>query len=341
MKNAINIFAAILMATCALLICTNNINAAKLVVDNSGFNPNNYPDYASAEMDANSGDTIYLSPTGLPYGALTITKSQLRIFGGGNGHPDLPARTITNNITVSAVDSIEFNGIYILGNINGGSNEYLSISNCSIVGSITNVGNGSLFRNNILVGSFSSCVGVNISNNIISTNFTTMISCTFANNLIYERTNTWFFNNLQNSIVTDNIMFYDASTVATSITTSFIDNNIFEDDAWLSAAGATSNNIVEDSLFVFFPPQSTDFISEFLYDWDLTYIAGNSAEGAGTGGSDIGPFGGNYPMSRQWLMYANPYPLILDVQINNGSLTLPSGGFVPINIKASNIVSGQ
>ncbi len=300
---------------------------------------NLFTNWSDAYASTLSGDTIYVSGSAKNYGSITLTK-QLTLIGPGY-FLSQNSNTQVNKL-IAAFGDITFNGgsqgsklkgiccsgyagydviipvsdifisnCYIPNTIDIDRNDDANINNITIekcyIGKVSyyagydGVFNNFTFANNIVKGSFDVPNG---SSGIISYNL-------FVNNIFRSQSNSSFeiANNIYLNSNTSNFNIQPLPDVA-------VHHNI----SLTGAFGNDNNNITV--------PQSTLFISdEGASDDGMYMLSENSpAKGAGSNGTDIGPFGGLDPYRLSGL------PNLPNIyELSTGGLV--SGDGLPVRIK--------
>jgi hypothetical protein len=267
-------------------------SAAKWRVNNTGIQA----DFITAQEAASSpqvvnGDTIYFEGSTWPYGNVTVNK-RLVIIGPGyflgendSTQADKKAARVGTITLAGGSDGSVVKGMYI--------ESYLTINSTSDVTAERNYCNALdinyncvklvIIRNYINSIAASSCNHVLISNNIISYDgawgltISNSGSAIIANNVIKG------YININNSVFKNNIslMTNPGGFVTANVTS---ESNIGAGTQFGTSSGNQSN-VDMNAVFTF--TGSTD--------GKYTLKAGSPAIGAGTGGTDCGIFGGDYP----------------------------------------------
>ena len=280
------------------ILCATVSNAAVWRVSNvSGANA----DFTGITEALNStmvqsGDTLYIEPSPVSYGSISVTK-MLTIIGNGYFLTQNPeTQSNTNNSTLG---SVSFNngsaGSSISGCVTGSIN--ISTSNITIernkissVGIAANISDIAIIRNYIESDSYYSIInfGSNVNNVLVSGNFIKNTYALYSNRAISMSTTS--------SAIIENNVIYNGVTIYNS---NFY-NNILCDGTFTPVNSTYTNNVGNDNQFgtangnqqyvdmggVFEGSGSTDG------KWQLK--VGSPAIGAGTGGQDCGMFAGPY-----------------------------------------------
>ena len=332
--------------------------SATLVANNNPGAPtgtNVYPTLTAALTAATPGDIIYVVPSSISYGDITITKS-ITIFGAGL-RPDknLPIKSKVNYIYIDA-SNVRVSGLigsseWRLGSsISNTTISNITIENCRFPGmrhysTTVTVGN-LLFRNNVINmgGSngldFNTTSSVIVTNNVIITLYGSSLygieanGITFSNNIFrYEGTSGTndgqTFENVDNCLFEFNI-FYGSSPAlpdAGSVNNVFNYNlsygnsvNTFPSTG-SNGTNATGNVEGGDPLFTNFPLGKS---------WDnsfnLSLGAGSPALNIDGSGTNAGVTGGATP----WDSDGSLLPTVQSISI---PAVVPVGSDLNVNVK--------
>ncbi|MGL4629978.1 MAG: hypothetical protein ACRCVT_02135 [Leadbetterella sp.] len=308
-----------------------NNNPGVVLVTNKVFSS-----FFAANSFASSGDTIYLEPSDINYGNITLNK-KITIIGPGyllSKNPNTPfdkrtasfsnISTSNNNIDGTKLFgfevknsagvygditlSVSANDVEIFGCIfndlrvsSGNTARSFNISNNIILNNIRHLGtttgySGCNFSNNIILGSVSESDNDNIFKNNIIYGGATFLG-KFFNNIIFQN-NTVGFEFNQSSKVFNNVCVGCTGTSA--------NNNFF------TTAASTIFNTAE--------PRNLDDLRDDAFQ--LPSIS--PAKGKGVGGIDCGVFAGATPYVLSGIP---PYPML-----TNFSQAPISGSNLPITI---------
>ena len=280
------------------ILCATVSNAAVWRVSNvSGANA----DFTGITEALNStmvqsGDTLYIEPSPVSYGSISVTK-MLTIIGNGYFVTENPeTQSNTNNSTLG---SVSFNNGSAGSSISGCVTTSINISTSNITiernriysMSITaNISDIVIMRNYIENSTYSSIINIggNVNNVLVSGNFIVNTYGLSANRAISMSTTS--------SAIIENNVIYNGVTIHNS---NFY-NNILRNGTFTPVNSTYTNNVGNDNQFgtangnqqyvdmggVFEGSGSTDG------KWQLK--VGSPAIGAGTGGQDCGMFAGPY-----------------------------------------------
>ena len=308
MKNLLTITAAILFACSAnakIVYLNNNLSEANI-------DENLYITWTDAYAACSPGDTIYVTGSNVGHGSITITKP-LNIIGPGyfldqNLETQVNKKSVVfSSITFSAGSENSFiSGLTITNtnsyvNIHSGIND-ITIENCYLTYIYFNNGSGTV-NNNIQIKKCyfwktNSNISRNVNNDGICTNL--LVSNNIFNGGIIIPTGS-------TGIFTQNLCRHNTLSLGT--TSSFeVSNNIYlnqnSNNFYIQPLPDASvhHNISITGVFGsendnFTAPEGSLFIGDANASTDGQYQLGNGspAKGAGSGGVDIGPFGGPDP----------------------------------------------
>ena len=350
-----------------ILVCLVLITTPFIVISQNLLVANNNPGAgsgvnvftgATALQDAHAaavnGDIIYVVPSQVSYGTMTISK-ELTIFGiGFRPTKDLANKSVLNQINLNS-SNVTLSGLIVEGDIDVGlSLSGVTLSNITIensrfgrveMGSANGVTlNNLLARNNIVEGnggvatSFLLYVtsNVTITNNIIFTSCCTAPSMRVTGAMITY--NTFISDNrgidaeLDNNTFDHNIFYGTNLTLQSTSDGNVWTNNIsFGSSGLVFGAGAGSNGTISGNIENM-DPLFTDV--PITRNWsdshDFTLQAGSPALSTAPLNlttEDMGPSGGPTPFDPE----GNLLPLIQSVTIPS---VIPAGTDLPVTIKA-------
>jgi hypothetical protein len=347
MKVLLPLFLACCMSTL--------IRANILTVSNNTTYPGQYNSIQTAVDAATAGDTIYIYPSGSPYGETVNINKRLVLIGSGANpqRPSVPTSFITGfNFTSSAASGSVLTGMHIYTTILSGSDanpvDNLVVSDCKIdAGVCLFYGNNILIENCIFASNYPTGQGIQIpsysTGNIIQNNYIHgYVALRPGTNTIIRNNifasgdgNTVAFTDLQRGepfgagVKILNNIFFKTNPVGPNAVSDACEfkNNIYHltgNDVPVNAQ--SSGNINADPLFVNYPIAGAGF--SFEYDFRLQ--PSSPAINFGTDGKDIGMWGGPSPVN---LGFEPPIPRIYDFKVNNA--TVPAGGTLQLTIKAT------
>ncbi len=333
-----------------IFLAVLSANATVLTVNNGTVSGGQYTS-AQAAIDASAeGDTVYIHGSNTSYGNVTL-KKRIVLLGAGHtpqstqynmkselGYIYLNKGTSVTLPTGSVIKGIDFS--YLLGNNGSLDVNNITIERCNSY-AIQVLGNGWLIANSILPS-----LDINyFSNVIVNNNFITSISGS----------------NKPSVLITNNIFISGGNSNSLQPDVSYVNitNNIFINPE--SSFGAYSStfkqNTLSKNIFVYADPQkfidlqfpnnsssgnlntaNPQFVSDIpllvsttllsSYDWHL--LSTSVGKNYGTDGTDVGIYGGSYPMPN--LTGAPNIPQMISVDIENS--VIPQNGILNVAIKA-------
>ena len=292
-----------------ILITYNFSNATIINVDNNPNRPSGY--YSSLPLAINAavaGDTLYVYPSNITYGTITLTK-KLHLFGAGytgiSGAESQISKLYLDTTTSPAsnpsgttIQGFKINRLYcskpnIVNIVIAGNHisSYFNLStNCS----------GWLITNNYIGGdiSINNNSSIIISNNVFYSGYgiytSNSSSVVISHNMFFSW---YYFSNVFNATISDNIFICSNSNPAT---TSMAHNNFMNNISWRSALNpytlppesntGSGNKSNQD-------PKFETALSSGNFDYTKDYHLKSTSPGknAASDGTDIGPYGGNNP----------------------------------------------
>ncbi|HXC04465.1 MAG TPA: hypothetical protein VNZ86_06910 [Bacteroidia bacterium] len=324
------------------LLTAGAMNANVITCSNNAIAAGMYNTIQAACNAANAGDTVYVMGSPTDYGTVTI-KTRITLIGAGY------AVTGTQNNWGSEVDYIHLDSVAFGNPVSGtkimGLYINSGVDNSGSAGTINNVdiercfgngwfyveGTGWTIRNCVSYGvqvqNYNYCyIQNNFIGNIQYSNKTTVVidHNTFNNS-------SGCFYSMSNALIANNIFYY--SSPLANVTSCTFSNNITTNSSAqvLPPAGNTGSGNFNNT-----PPGWTDgtiptttisLSTEWIYSWKLGTSA--PAHNSGTDGTDLGAYGGTYPMPN--LTGATRIP---QMQALNVSGVVPAGGNLNVNFKA-------
>lgn len=337
MKASILLF--LLCLLCALSYGQGNI----ISVNNNAAAGADYTSLQMAIDSAEAGDVIYVYPSASSYGNITLNKG-VTLFGPGyqigqnsedlgvttvNGEASIGTLTIGSNCSNATISSFKinfipgsgFNNVIIQRNWITARIDIDNVDNVEIVGNYFSAG---YVGDNINHCMIDASINVVIKNNIFHA-FHSEASITTTNGCYDGSDNLHVFSS---SAIIENNLFRDRVEVQNSV----IRNNIFLrfsacGGGYQESIGSNSNNTINNNIMGFTTNygSATNLISvpqdsitigwpnqnETSFDSRYQLSSFSKARGAGTNGTDCGPFGGDTPYQLSGLP---PIPLIYDIQ---------------------------
>jgi hypothetical protein len=314
-------------------------NAKVLTVSNSASSGGQYTSLQAAIDAAALDDTIYVHGSTDSYGSVSITK-RLVIIGAGYAPQgtqlnlastiiSINIDSLTTTIPVNPVSNTKLIGLEVT-NINCNDNNIngILIDRCMISGTIYVKGKNWILRNSLIntiyIYNYPNCL---IVGNIINTLNNSNQSTVFISNNIFV---TGSFYDISYAILSNNIFW--STTPLTGFTYCTFNNNVtYAGTAQVLPYGSNSgaNNINANPQFVSTIPSSNVYTASMPnYDWHVG--AASPCKNTGTDGSDIGIYGGSYPMAN--LTGAYKIPQITEMIIQE--VLLPVNGTLTVKFKA-------
>lgn len=367
MKTIEKSFSGIILIAFLLVLPKGQANATVITVSNNPVDSAAamYSDLQAAIDAASAGDTIYVSGSPISYGNITITK-QLTLIGAGY-NPDNQHGYATKIGTLNLSEAglpypSTSDGTSIIGfDISGIHNnsyqgcdditvERNRIQGLTINGKSDNHSTGWIIVNNIFSIAYNAYLHGNsyVFNTIIANNIITGenyysygIFTDFSNGTVIIKNNLFLdcdpaFSGLSNVTLSNNIFFGASVGNSTSQADycTFL-NNISYGGTYTSFSYGTNTAVdnIEDT--------SPDFVSvsgqSFDYSYDYHLQGTSPGKNAGSDGTDIGIYGGSYPLPSggdvPWQTSAMPaIPQIMQLDILNS--TLPADSTLRVRIKA-------
>lgn len=348
--------------TMILMLALIKLNAAILQVNNSTNSPVTFTNVTDAITAANNGDTIYIAGTIYPYGNFTITKEITILGTGANPQKQLPYVSSVGEIDMTSnLSHVKISGLYITGRLllAPGTN-YLSVEYCffsamhiqlnnncnntkisgnifynysqtrwrnidgfdqcgGYYGACTNL----LIENNVFNGSIS---GLNIPGTVIQNNIFLVNNPAFDGINVYNNGGCYTTSYISNATIQNNI-FYRADPTQFTSGCTFNNNITYHPSNTFSALSGTGNldNINPD--FINFPAAGDYF--GWAYNFNLQAVSpGNNA---GTDGTDIGIYGGTFPVTTSGETYN--MPVVRQMNITNTNV--PQNGNINVKIRST------
>jgi len=326
--------------TILLGVLAISANAAVFVVDNGTLSGTKYKQVDAAIADADKGDTIYITGSTTAYSGFTLDK-RLVIIGAGyivsGTQYNWPTKvgniyiSTSYTATGSIIKGMSAGSIWQNGNGVASNNitlERMLCGSIGIVGSnwiiknniIGNIGigynNNVTISNNIISGSISGSdkPSVVIINNIlIGGSYMNGVSYSvFANNIMVNPTNIPAFSGGQNTY-NKNLLVYNAET----------DYKPFPPTG---NTGGDNKNTTDAIFTQKIPIASVGTPTDYLWMLKATAVGKNW----GTDGTDVGIYGGSYPMPN--FTGVINMPQIVSFNILNS--VIPANGTLNIELKA-------
>lgn len=345
--------------------------AGIITVDNRTGGGANYTSISGAINSASNGDTIYIHPSSINYGSITVGKSL--VFIGPGHHPEytggmgasVGAIRLNNGSSGSKITGLILTqvacNLFAQSHDIVISNNFFNSLNAIAGGYGSNAGNhgGSnnwLIQGNVIIEE-TGCGGCEVIN--LRTSANTNSNWIISNNFIQTKSsqnNTTLFDNLNNTIIIENNIIVHQNTQSlfyTGVSGGEFRNNIFWitrneiTDIMVDANGVIfSNNLTYHSNGSLVPltgdnnvdNSNPNFISiasdNPVWDYANNYqLSPNSpGENAGADGSDVGIYGGGFPFRTEG--YPQDFPRLQAFDLLSNTI-VPPGGSIEINLKAT------
>jgi hypothetical protein len=329
-----------------VLFTISTLSAHVITVSNNAITAGHFTTIQTAADSANVGDTIYVMGSPSDYGNVTI-RTMVTMIGAGYAVTGTQYNyaSIVDNIYIDSVSfGNQVSGTRILGmDVNSnldysgtGNINNIDIERCYVNNWIYVNGHNWTIRNCIMN------YGVQVQSNayiyvqncflgqVQYSNQTTVI---FDHNNFVNNNSTVFYS-VSNALVTNNVFYYDNPINGTQEVNCTFTNNITSASSTINL-NAYAGNTGAGNIFST-PPGFTDatipasYIStNTIWNYKWTFKPTSLAYHAATDGTDIGAYGGSYPMPN--LTGATRIP---QMTLMNVSGVAPAGGNLNVNFKA-------
>lgn len=316
-------------------------NATILTVNNSATSGGQYTSLQTALDAASVGDTIYVHGSTESYGTATIKKRVVLIGAGyapqgtqfnwpstvGSIYID----SISTTIPVNPVSHTKLIGLQIEGIVScydANINDIL-VERCMVTSYIGVAGKNWIIRNSLIsyiyVYNYPSCL---IINNIINDLYTSNKSSVLISNNIFA---TGSFSSVSYAILTNNI-FWSSTPLSGFEYCTFNNNVTYATTAQVLPYGTNTGggNINADPQFVSTNIPTSNLTTAHMPEYNWNVGATSPCKNAGTDATDIGIYGGGYPMIN--LTGAYKIPQITEMNIQNA--VLQASGTLTVKFKA-------
>jgi len=319
-------------------------------VSNNLANPAQFTEIQAAINAAADGDTIYVAGSATGYGNVLVNK-RIVLIGAGYQQTGANTRTLISELDiVSSTDNgggsgSRISGLLINANLDGDPDQIISdviIERCLINrGDLINVNFGLnenwIFRNNIVYQDQN-----NVRHNFLCG---AAVNLRLENNIFQgessSSTNNAYFQVRSSSAIVTNNVFFDYTI---ELDDALVTNNIFLDQSFTDLGVVSSNSTFNNNIFngESTPGTSTNtlnnnlnsdpgFVNEnnrfFDFGEDLNLTTASPGKSAGTDGTDIGVYGGNFP-----IVFEPSNPQITQLLIN--TVQIPVGGELEFTVQA-------
>jgi hypothetical protein len=321
------------------------LSAHVITVSNNAVNAGQYTNLQTAVNAANAGDTVYVMGSPTDYLSVTISKPRITLMGAGYNVTGLQNNynSVVDYVYLNgSVNGVKIQGLYIGSNIQqtGASVtvDSVDVERCFVSSSVYIYGQHWTIRNN------------NLDNVIIQNNANVYIQ----NNFIEDIQNT-----NQLTVYVDHNIFatYGGNALYTGISNAQITNNVFYYSSPENSSGCTfKNNIcsagsaydlntyagnTESGNIYANPPGWTDatipastVCQTCVWSYKWTFTAASPAHLAATDGSDIGVYGGLYPMPN-----LNGFTHIPQIVSMSATGIVAQGGNLNLSFKGQGIMA--
>lgn len=299
----------LILVTTLAMVALTNVQAKIWRVNNMPGVNANFMTLQAAHNGAKSGDTLYLEGSPTSYGGLKCSKG-LFILGPGyflNQNLNLQANSLEASVGTIDLDlgssGTTLSGLSI-SDLNISSGNIVIRRNC-IYGNINFVNSSSanifITQNYINSGRIVNDLSSSISNLSISNNYINgsvflsyNISAVISNNIIRS------FLSVYNSTITNNIIFQDFvinsnNSYSNNISVAGASKTVGTANGNQSNVAVNSIGAVEANTFVVEPNVSSSDAKPFTDDSRWQLKPGSPLLTAGTGGTQVGIFGGSSP----------------------------------------------
>lgn len=350
MKKSVLLAAIAVFAAAASFATVVNVSNAPSSPVNPPFTYNSLQTAVNAAAD---GDSLYVHGTNISHGSLVITDKTVVLIGAGYGNnlqSNFQQKTFIDNITFSGFSgtkNVVLVGIYVSGTIgtqaaNTPVNNLL-IDRCAMF-RLSAQCNNLILRQSILeVGcdgnpTFQPTVNGNaiIQNSVIAGNVGAVgVNTSMWENNIFKATDCGVgaVSSYNGSATFVNNIFNNGFTINVSNCT--FNNNLFVSVASLGSGNSGTGNIFNTSAdFVNnASPQNSIGTANYATAVDYHLAPTSAAIGAGTGGTNLGIYGGTNPLPATALLNGVPaMPRITEMNVQN--LSVSPNGTLNVQIKA-------
>lgn len=333
----------------AAIVAVASFAQTSHTVSNNPANPAQFTEIQAAINAASDGDTIYVAGSDIQYGNVLVNK-RLVLIGSGYELNGVNSRTsITQLDIVADVDNgggsgSNISGFIVFGDFDGDPDQM--ISDIVVERNWFNQVNIRFqnntkwsFRNNIVYMSTGNDFFFNVgtSSNLVMQNnilqgadldallTVNSTSCTIINNTFFD-----FHFQVDDCVFSNNIFVDHAFSedFSGTVNDAFARNVTFNNNIFFSGRSNPSgaSNTYINSIF-----DNPGFVSEdnnfYSFGEDLNLATASPGKSAGTDGTDIGIFGGNFPM-----IFEPSNPEITQLLIN--TVQVPTGGELEFTVQA-------
>lgn len=336
-----------------MLLFAGKLSAETWIVNNLPGSAADFSSLADAITAAQDGDTLFIQPSGIVYGAVTFNK-QLYLLGAGH-YPSFSngvAATIAGITLGAGADGTFIKGLKLSGSITAlGVVTDVVVSGCYIstlycINSSAVGSTGWVVEGNVLINTTGGGYVISVNGNGIN-----MI---IRNNFMMNTGSYLIMSHIHASAVIEHNIIGSGATPATSLFANTSTGNTLRDNIFLSNASSPSNLSTNCSGCTWvnnltYSPTSSiadlpggnwnntapEFLSgEIPFSWnyglDLQLEPGSPGHDSATDQGSIGLYGGAHNFSKEG--YNVALPRIDSATLLNG--TVPSGGTLYLNLQA-------
>jgi hypothetical protein len=335
-----------------------NVAQTTRTVDNNVNSGSEFTDLQVAINESSMGDTIYIQPSALSYGNITINK---RIHLRGMGHyPEVSGNVgsllgnilfnSTQNIDGASLSGIECGNITVSNGTTGSYNN-LSVLNCRFQTILANTSlphcSNWIIAGNVIVGNvFGILSKQNNTNWMVVNNIIQQLSVSVSwfifqyfnasdilkNNIIianYSAGMVTMFNQTTNLLAENNIILFTQNVNGFNNTASTL---TFNNCLTYSITEQLIDNLPGNNNLNNINPEFESILANGLFSYDNNYAlqTQSPAIGAGSDNQDIGISGNGFNFQMRGYPADLPYP----VQMNLNSTIINQGGSIIIDFKA-------
>lgn len=322
-------------------------NATVRTVNNGPISAGQYTSVQAAVDASVAGDTVYIHGSVTTYGSVTLNK-RLVLIGAGHkvSGTQYNLSTYLDNIYLSQGNSTTLPTGSVIKGINvpsiAGIGGALPVNNITfernmISSTIGVCGSNWIFKNNfigyIMINNFSNMI---ISNNIFGTGlyYSNKPSVVFTNNLCLNGT---YLYDVDYATITNNIFIEPNYDYVNTNQQNTYNKNVFiyADPVNYDVFPPSGNTGVGNlntiaNQFVSTVPLNVSL--DLCRNYDFHLLASSLGFAYGTDGTDIGIFGGSYPMPN--MTGATTIPQMVSMDIQNS--VVPLNGSLDVEIKSRN-----
>jgi hypothetical protein len=325
-----------------LFVCAaGTLQANVITCSNNAINAGMYTTIQTAVDAAAVNDTVYVMGSPTTYGDVTI-KTRITLVGAGYaitgtqnnwvtiiGNVYLDSIGFGNPVSGTHLEGLDFGTLSQTGS---GAINNITIERCYLSSTLNCFGHNWMIKNNILNNVYANNNSyIYVENNFLQdfeySNATTVV----VTNNNFCTYNSYAFYTVSNALIANNIFYYCNPTIY--VTSCTFTNNITTNSTAmvLPPAGCTGagnlNNTPPGFTDATIPASTVSQNTVWNYNWKLKPTS--PGHNAGSDGTDIGAYGGAYPIPN--LTGATRIP---QMELFNVSGVVPQGGNLNVNFKA-------